>query len=698
MTEVNGDEGEYGDEFYPVSFTKGLPHDELGILVDSSDYCHFISELNQQDATDMKTVRRGIGQTDETGPSRPALTERKGKKSISWRGWDSPRAGHYFDLQGPDVGEVSIPQAPEFGSEELIAEMAEIYAMALLRDVPIKDIIAGIGEDKQTRIRTADVLDSLANLSWFAEIESPLSEGETSILSLQERRRRAARRIDHGAGFDVDNPPGDTPFNKEGVFRGSGPGAKAGPFVSQFMLLGTKMDSDADGTACITSSKIEYGAQLIDQKTRTFTAHQDYMLHWNAAVDVQNGADFSDDNTLTDGSRFIVTPRDLAAYVRYDALYQTYLNACLFILRSGDSFDTQKSLTHPYTHRAGPGFPDRGKGESRNGNAFFGDSHVLSLIAEVAPRCLKAAQRQNFNYHRRSRPERIGELLTLHGTRGESGGNDVSGCLGSKTMSMLTRMASAENLGALLTLVARHNSVRMASDSADPHLDFDAKPDPAWFHEARNLLIPMAFADGSPMNPSYGAGHATVAGGCVTMLKAFFHTVERDQNNRAQAVAWPDALPVVESSTDGSALRHIDRNEKLTIGGELNKLAANISTARSMAGIHFYSDYYESIRMGERVATGLLIEQMKQYNEPVEMDFESFDGDHVHILKVDYDSADSRVFVHDTEGKEVVFDDWWTRHVVSSSDADYSTHGGDEPSDASVESVPVERKDEVWHA
>lgn len=34
----------------------------------------------------------------------------------------------------------------------------------------------------------------------------------------------------------------------------------------------------------------------------------------------------------------------------------------------------------------------------------------------------------------------------------------------------------------------------------------------------------MAFQEGSPMHPSYGAGHATVAGACVTILRPFFDT------------------------------------------------------------------------------------------------------------------------------------------------------------------------------
>jgi len=166
------------------------------------------------------------------------------------------------------------------------------------------------------------------------------------------------------------------------------------------------------------------------------------------------------------------------------------------------------------------------------------------------------------------------------------------------------------------------------------------------------------------MHPSYGAGHATVAGGCVTMLKAFFNTTDADGN----ALPWPAELPVVEANADGSELVIAPDSENLTINGELNKLAANIAIGRDMAGVHYYTDYYESLRMGERVATGMLIEQMKHYNEPVEFSFESFDGDHVHLLKNDFDGADPRVFVHrqlpDGTLEDVGLDAWWERHLV----------------------------------
>ena len=652
-TETNTDEEKYAEEGFPASFTKGLPHDAFGLLENPDDHVRFVWEINQQDATDFSAVPRGIGQTAGAGPARPALTTRADGEPITWRGWESPRAGHYFDLQGPDADAVGMPPAPELGSEELIAEMAEVYALALLRDVPISRIAAGEGEDAQSGVRTADVLAALSSLSWF-------TDDEPSTLTLQERRRRAARRLDHGPDFPIDDPPDDAAFDPLLAFRGSGPGAKRGPYVSQFMLLGTSRSPDASGVD-ITDSAIEYGTQVIDQKVRRFAEHQDHMLHWNAAVDVQNGADFGYANRPSSTRRFVATPRDLATYVRYDALYQAYLNACLIMLGSGGAFTAQKPLTHPLSERPGPGFPDRGSGDSRQAFAAFGGPHVLSLVTEVATRCLKAVRRQKFNYHRRARPERIGELLTLYGTAGASGEDDVSGRLGPRTRASLKTMS--DNLAPLLALVESHNAARLAAGSADTHLDFGASADPAWFDAAANRLLPMAFAEGSPMHPSYGAGHATVAGGCVTMLKAFFHTVERGEDNRPRAVRWPDGLPVVQARDDGSALERLEPAPALTIAGELDKLAANISIARNMAGVHFYTDYYESLRMGERVATGILIEQMRQYDEPVEMDFQSFDGDHVHILKSDHDYADPRLFVHDSLGEPVEFGDWWTRHL-----------------------------------
>lgn len=652
-TEQNADEIELEDDGFGASFTKGLAHDEFAQLENNSDYVKLVNRINEQDAQSFDDVARGIHST------RAAVSQRKNGMDIEWRGWESPRSGHYYDLQGPDADSVSMPPAPALGSEELTAEMAEVYALALLRDVPFTSISGSTGMDSNTGITVTEVLNALSNLSWFT---SDTDAG----LSLQERRRRAARKTDHGSEFPIDNPPDANTFDPSNAFRGSAPGAKAGPYVSQFMLLGNKM-SPAIGNK--TDATINYGRQVIDQKIEPFQSGSDYMVHWNAYLDVQNGANFGSDtnDAIVPTRRFITTPRDLAAYVRYDQLYQAYLNACLFMLEDR-RFGFQREVTHRYTGLKGPGFPDGRRVDpntppSRQAFASFGGPHVLSMVTEVATRCLKAVRRQKFNYHRRARPERIGALLTLQGTNGKGVGLDVSDELGSTTSAHLATMLNAANLGPMLALVDAHNQSRLAAtDAADPHLNNAAAPDPAWFANTENYLLPMAFAEGSPMHPSYGAGHATVAGGCVTMLKAFFDTTDDSGTSHP----WPVDVPVLQATANGAELEEPSGNpgEGMTISGELNKLAANISIGRNMGGVHYYTDYYESLRMGERIAAGILIEQTKHYNEPVEFSFESFDGDHVHILKNDLDYAEPRVFITNSEGDDVDLDDWWNRHTA----------------------------------
>jgi len=308
----------------------------------------------------------------------------------------------------------------------------------------------------------------------------------------------------------------------------------------------------------------------------------------------------------------------------------------------------------------------------------------LSLVTEVATRCLKSVRRQKYNYHRRSRPERLGALLSL--ASGALGESVAKNSLTPDTRDALKTMVY--ELAPLLTLVKDHNQSRRADKTpdredrparadnqnttershADAHLrNVDNELDPEGWDDHKNFLLPMAFAEGSPMHPSYGAGHATVAGGCITMLKAFFNTVSDDFT----AVAWPESLPIVqvEAGTNGEKIRDIrSSSDPLTIAGELNKLAANISIGRNMAGVHFYTDYYESLRMGERVATGILIEQLAQYSEPVEMDFHTFDGDHLHMLKTNDDLEDISVKIYTPSGEELSFEKWWNRHLPTGSE------------------------------
>lgn len=129
-----------------------------------------------------------------------------------------------------------------------------------------------------------------------------------------------------------------------------------------------------------------------------------------------------------------------------------------------------------------------------------------------------------------------------------------------------------------------------------------------------------AFTEGSPLHPSYGAGHATVAGACVTILKFWFN----------EELKFMQPLQPNDNGTSLEPYNGPDKDD-LTLGGELNKLAANIAIGRNMAGVHYRSDYTSSLLLGEKVAVGILMDQRKNYNEKFSMKFHGFDGDEIEI-------------------------------------------------------------------
>ena len=75
--------------------------------------------------------------------------------------------------------------------------------------------------------------------------------------------------------------------------------------------------------------------------------------------------------------------------------------------------------------------------------------------------------------------------------------------------------------------------------------------------DKETYFLGQAFPEGSPLHPSYGAGHATVAGACVTILKAWFQE-------------GPCLAAIVEANNDGTKLKNYEGNDKdqMTIHGE----------------------------------------------------------------------------------------------------------------------------------
>jgi hypothetical protein len=302
---------------------------------------------------------------------------------------------------------------------------------------------------------------------------------------------------------------------------------------------------------------IPMGAVLVPQRMRTVVAGDDHLTGFSEWLAIQNGAT-SNPNTFDATPRYIRNLRDLAQWVHVDALYQAYHQACLILLGMGAPFDAG----NPYA-----------KSVCQDGFGTFGGPHILSLVTEVATRALKAVWYQKWSVHRRLRPEAMGGLV--------------------------------------------HQS-RTGAASYPVHLEILNAKVLDRIHSAHgSYLLPVAFAEGSPTHPSYGAGHATVAGACVTILKAWF-----DEKFVLPGPVVPDSAGLTLVPYSGPAL---------TVGHELDKLAANVAIGRNGAGVHYRSDYSESVRLGETVALTILEEQKSTYNETFSFTLTRFDGTTVTI-------------------------------------------------------------------
>ncbi|MGI8433117.1 MAG: phosphoesterase, partial [Chthoniobacterales bacterium] len=100
------------------------------------------------------------------------------------------------------------------------------------------------------------------------------------------------------------------------------------------------------------------------------------------------------------------------------------------------------------------------------------------------------------------------------------------------------------------------------------------------FSKFGDYFLCQAFPEGSPTHPAYPTGHGAVAGACITMLKFFY-----DGN-------YVIPNPVVPTNDGQTLLAYTGSDAgQITVNGELNKLANNVSFGHGIhAGIHWRSD------------------------------------------------------------------------------------------------------------
>ena len=294
-----------------------------------------------------------------------------------------------------------------------------------------------------------------------------------------------------------------------------------------------------------------FGANKIEQKITTTVPGLNYMTDFATWLAVQRGI-AQPSNTFDPVPRYMRNGRDIGQWVHIDVLFQAYFQAFLVLAGAGAPFDDG----NPYN-----GNPNQ------IGFGTFGGPHIATLLCEVSTRALKAVWFQKWFVHRRLRPEVMAERVDrtlFHGA-----GYPVHA-------EILNSFSDSNRLGG--------------------------------FMPAGNALLPMAFPEGSPTHPAYGAGHATVAGACVTILKAWFKETTR---------LVDIGLDPVQPSDDGLSLVSYSGSDAgdLTVGGELNKIGANVALGRNTAGVHWRSDGNESLKLGEQIAIGILKDQRACYNE-----------------------------------------------------------------------------------
>lgn len=248
---TNGDE-----ELYPSfigNFTKTLPHDSLG-EVDPAAYQALLAALAAADFDALEQVPAG-----------------------GVLGLLNPLGGLTFTLDGADSPAVGVNPPPALASAELAAQGAELYWMALLRDVPFTDYGA-----------SALVQQAAGDLGSFSGYTGPSSSGTVT---------------------------------EQDLFRVDYPGVRVGPMVSQFLL-----------------TPFRYDGIPIDPKISTAAPGEDFLTFYDEWLEAQRG--FPNGTPAAPDPRDPVlryprNVRDLARTAGQDAIYSQYFKAALICLGFG---------------------------------------------------------------------------------------------------------------------------------------------------------------------------------------------------------------------------------------------------------------------------------------------------------------------------------------------------------------------------
>ena len=455
-----------------------------------------------------------------------------------------------------------------------------------LENVAAANSFNHIGTDSSVPSVSYQAIDSSGSVFEQMEVYSLALNRDKSFYELEDMGPTGATLSSLNSYDDKTTAPTiNGEITNKTLYRGSAQDELVGPYVSQFLYL-----------------DFNYGNIKVEQKYDIENDAKDSVILNGATgswLNIQNGKVTANENTKTGNFLYCHSPRVLGSKVHNDPLYQFYYNAALISFQNGigpSSFQNDKSSS--WTSSGGP--------------------DVLASVAHVALGALRVAWYQKYCISMRIRPEVYAQRIHLIKNSTDEFNQSVPRF--KQVQDKITAEADT-----LLEEVKNFNSSLSGKEGT--------------------YLLPLQFPEGSPVHPSLPAGHAVVAGACVTILKAMLstHNVENGNGNGNGSVTytkkpWP-LLSDVKHSLDGSSLDSYPGDVNgMTIVGELNKLASNVSIGRNMAGVHYRADGDCGMKLGEIYALTYLVDKASEYSESYNDVFdcfvlEKFDGTTVKISK-----------------------------------------------------------------
>jgi hypothetical protein len=384
------------------------------------------------------------------------------------------------------------------------------------------------------------------------------------------------------------------------LFRGNSPGDLIGPYMSQFnyyalgygqLIISQKYQTyNINGLSIYDNNYFWTGVGVGVPGWNGYPNHvyaNDFIKTVPKFISLWNGGSAGENPFLNSGFvhenvlRYLTTIRDSAMYIYRDQVWQPFFTAATMLLNN-PIVDNSGNII-------GYGVPLGFYFQPRTATKFInlGPVDLFSLLSLVT----KLAMDSTWIWKWRQlklRPEEMAYQVHLKKTTG-SGLDFDSNLMNSQVLSDV----SNNNNG--------------------------------------NFILPMVYTVGSPCHPSYPSGHATIAGAMATILKAWFNC---DSSMNAVTintnVFFITDQGLVRYTEDGT---YSTPQVKLRVDNELDKMASNCSIFRNFSGIHYRSDAYAGLEIGEAVAITVLEDWVKKYSNDVIFRFRKRNGTVYEISK-----------------------------------------------------------------